>query len=202
MPNNRTSFSSSSEIQPSLLSSSQCKPPSPFLILLFILSFSVSPVFSFPASTTRGSVVSLSLSLSTFLKCFVVLGEQSRAGPSARCLCSCKPFDQCRLCMCVCNSGNTISPLLSFLFLPSPFLYLIYSHIFLFFVSVFPLFLSFSFKGTKLGQLAWTPKKHHAPLYPPNPLATFTQISQQLKIENNKKHENHSITRTSESLET
>lgn len=135
-----------------------------------------------------------------FLMCFVVWGEQSRAGPCARCLCSRKPLINADFACLSVKAAIQSTPFSHFFFALFFSLFDIFSYP-PFFVSFFPLFLSFFlFKGTKLGQLAWTPKKHHAPLYPPNPLATFTQISQQLKIENNKKHGNHSITRTTQSL--
>lgn len=128
---------------------------------------------------------------------FVVLGGGGRAGPCARCLCSRKPLiNTDSACLSVTAAIQSTPSLIPFFF---SFLFVIFSYppFFVSFCLYFSLF--FLYKGTKLGQLAWTPKKHHAPLYPPNPLATFTQISQQLKIENNKKHENHSITRTTQS---
>lgn len=138
-------------------------------------------------------------SLSPFLMCFVVWGEQSRAGPCARCLCSRKPLINTDFACLSVTAAIQSTPFSHFFFCLLFFIwYILISSFLCFFFSFISLF--FLFKGTKLGQLAWTPKTHHAPLYPPNPLATFTQISQQLKIENNKKHGNHSITRTTQSL--
>lgn len=152
-------------------------PPSPLLSPKQIFYFSLSLWCSVFCKHHKRQC-----SLSPFFLMRFVVGEQSRAGPCARCLCSRTPLiNPDFACLSVSAAIQSTPSLISFFLLLS--LFDIFSYL-PFFVSFFPpLFLSFFFfKGTKLGQLAWTPKKkknHHAPLFPPNPLATFTQISQQ-----------------------